>query len=238
MKRKNTMLLSLILVLSMLFSTTAVAAASSGNPGVSTRNLVNIKVEEIPSEMPMPLQTRVISGEEPSTKIGKDGKASGVLSTIGGIVFTLIGGGYATTVYTIILNVAASLGLVLLDDALSRPASAELWHHYIILVKEAQVNDGSGWQTYYTSKSREIYRTEFGQYTDVNNNQRFALFEYVRATGYGPTHTQYAQNYNDSYTLAQIARERFNQYLSPATETWDYTPPRPDPQKIPLVCTR
>lgn len=232
------MLLSLVLVVSMLLSTTAVAAASGGNPWVSTGSLVNIKVEEIPSEMPLSLQTRVISGEEPSTQIGRDGMASGVLSTTGGIVFTLIGGGHATTVFTIIYSVAASLGLVLLDDAWSKPASAELWHHYIILVKEAQVNDGSGWRTYYTSKSREIYRTEFGQYTDVNNNQRFALIEYVRATGYGPTSTQYAQNCNDSYTLAQIARERFNQYLPPATETWDYTPPRPDPQKTPLVSAR
>lgn len=229
--RKHTIFsISLLLIVAMLFTTTCFAVKSAEAVGLGVPTYA--KVDETSPEL-RNISTRVLAEyNEPTLHEDRTGYAKDLFVMLGGILLTVAGGFYAATAQNIFLACLATLGLSLVDVALDKTVEVELWSAYRIIVKEAQVNPGSGWQTYYTSKSREVYRWELSRWSDHDNLPRRALREFLPRDGYAPLGIQYAQHYTDHYMLAQIARERYVRAMGPATETWGYTPPLPDPQRV------
>lgn len=134
-------------------------------------------------------------------------KSATVLNVIKDVTLT-ISGYYTSTVFNIIKDAASLVyGYAPSQIAVSKPGSATLYHSYSYVNKRGQVYTGSYWKTCLEIQRREWYRHSYTSFATTSGYTRTATWDYIAENGYSPIKTDYANYYNDSTKMKNIALE-------------------------------
>lgn len=225
MKKVSCVMLAMVLIL----LSANVSYGISPLAGPTDRRIVTQKEEDAHSQVvpkiytPMILNwddpgvgaTKVVSYSMPGLGMIRQDQRSGIYSLIKDVSLIVVGL-KLTTVQNIIMSVVQAVGASISIDRL---VTAQTFISYRYVGKEGQVwTESLVWQTWFDTRSREVYKHYWGTYVCHNNFQRQATVDFLP-----PLHSWIRFDASPSYhNDSLIAHRAFDNWFHKRAWTVEY----------------